>query len=291
MTHWILLFGKVRNQMKYLGNLHGGKGRPGWHIECSTMILANLGQTIDIHGGGKDLVFPHHENEIAQSEALTGKPLAQIFSHSGLVKINGQKMSKSLGNTLTIKQALAKYNKEVIRYAMLEKHYSSDIDLTDELFALAERQLYYFYKTIMHVGVGVLDNPGTIDIEKEFIDAMDDDFNTAKAISNIFTICKYLNTNPSKEIKDKLVKTYEILGLLQQNPQIFINELKDKYLTKLGINKNEIDELVNKRTEAKNNKDFETADKIRKELTKKGILLNDSKEGTNWDIEELFSNI
>ena len=125
-----------------------GNGRPGWHIECSCMVLHNLGETIDIHGGGKDLIFPHHENEIAQSEALTGKPLANYWMHNGLIKINGQKMSKSLGNSLTIKHALELYNPEVIRYAIVSKNYSSDIDLGESEFAIAEKHLYYFYNTI-----------------------------------------------------------------------------------------------------------------------------------------------
>ncbi len=126
-----------------------GKGRPGWHIECSAMVLHHLGETIDIHGGGKDLIFPHHENEIAQSEALTGKKFAKYWSHCGLVKINGEKMSKSLGNSLTIRDALQKYNYEVIKYVILSKHYASDMDLLDGDFSLAESHMYYFYSTLM----------------------------------------------------------------------------------------------------------------------------------------------
>ena len=125
-----------------------GKGRPGWHIECSVMALNTLGETIDIHGGGRDLIFPHHENEIAQSEAYTGKHFANCWSHCGLIKINGEKMSKSLGNSLTIRDALKMYNYEVIKYVMLSKHYGSDVDILDEDYTLAEKHLYYFYNTI-----------------------------------------------------------------------------------------------------------------------------------------------
>ena len=126
-----------------------GKGRPGWHIECSVMALNTLGETIDIHGGGRDLMFPHHENEIAQSEALTGKPFARYWSHCGLIKINGEKMSKSLGNSLTIRDALKMYNFEVLKYVMFSKHYGSDVDILDSDYQLAESHMYYFYNTII----------------------------------------------------------------------------------------------------------------------------------------------
>ena len=218
-----------------------GEGRPGWHIECSTMVLKNLGETIDIHGGGKDLIFPHHENEIAQSEDLTGKPFAKYWSHCGLIKINGEKMSKSLGNSLSIRDALKKYNYEVIKFVMYSKHYTSDMDLLDKDFALAEKHLYYFYNTIkamkefINLYNGNKDGEALEDdisesIIPNFIEVMDDDFNSAAALSNLHSIFKYVNVimkNAKKNNREKTANTlakilanvkevYGILGLFDQ---------------------------------------------------------------------------
>ena len=291
-----------------------GKGRPGWHIECSVMALNTLGETIDIHGGGKDLVFPHHENEIAQTEALTEKEFAKYWSHCGLIKINCEKMSKSLGNSLTIRDALKKYNYEVIKYVMFLKHYTSDIDLLDNDYTLAERHLYYFYNTISNIEKLLLENkvenvdnflPDDISesIKTNFVEAMDDDFNTTVALSELYSIFKYLNNaikkmnkgnkeqtlNTIKRVVINLKEVYSILGLFEQVPANFIAELKNKYIKELDISENEIIELVNKRLDAKKNKDFETADNIRNELNDKGIILNDTKEGTTWDLKGLYT--
>ena len=291
-----------------------GKGRPGWHIECSVMALNTLGETIDIHGGGKDLVFPHHENEIAQTEALTEKEFAKYWSHCGLIKINGEKMSKSLGNSLTIRDALKKYNYEVIKYVMFLKHYTSDIDLLDNDYTLAERHLYYFYNTISNIEKLLLENkvenvdnflPDDISesIKTNFVEAMDDDFNTTVALSELYSIFKYLNNaikkmnkgnkeqtlNTIKRVITNLKEVYSILGLFEQVPAEFITELKNKYIKELDISENEIIELVNKRLDAKKNKDFEIADNIRNELNDKGIILNDTKEGTTWDLKGLYT--
>lgn len=291
-----------------------GPGRPGWHIECSAMILNNLGESIDIHGGGKDLIFPHHENEIAQSEALTGKPLTKYWSHCGLIKINGEKMSKSLGNSLTIRDALEKYNYEVIKYVMFSKHYTSDIDLLDGDFALAENHMYYFYTSIGAMKEFIANNKNSEvtalrqdDISEtiipEFIKYMDDDFNTAAALANLHGIFKYVN-NVMKQTKQKeetantlekilanIEEVYGVLGLFEQEPEAFTTELKKKYLEKLEIEELYIEEQINKRTEAKKNRDFEQADKIRSELDEKGIILMDSKEGTSWNVKALFNAI
>ena len=291
-----------------------GKGRPGWHIECSTMVLNNLGETIDIHGGGKDLIFPHHENEIAQSEALTDKKFAKYWSHCGLVKINGEKMSKSIGNSLTIRDALNKYNYEIIKYVMLSKHYTSDIDLLDSDFSLAESHMYYFYSTIdsMQKYINTYkedikeyrDDDISEKIISEFIENMDDDFNSAAAISNLYGIFKYVN-NAMKTAKkgerqktantiDKILKNvkevYGIIGLFEQDPEKFLSEMKSKYLLKLDINVDFVNNKIMERAEAKKIKDFETADLIRTELDNKGIILMDTIEGTKWDIKELFTS-
>ena len=291
-----------------------GKGRPGWHIECSAMILNTLGETIDIHGGGRDLLFPHHENEIAQSEALTGKKLANYWSHCGLIKINGEKMSKSLGNSLSIRDALKKYNYEVIKYVLLSKHYATDMDIHDSDYKIAEEHMYYFYSTIKKMNEFIMANAGdangeTLDNETlknivpKFIEVMDDDFNSALAISNLHIIFRDINNmmktankgnvlivaNTLAKALEDIKSVYKILGFFEQDPDEFISEMKEKYLSKLNITINEIENKITKRAEAKKNKDYETADAIRAELDKKGILLNDTKNGTTWDIKELYS--
>ena len=250
-----------------------GNGRPGWHIECSAMALDTLGETIDIHGGGRDLLFPHHENEIAQSEALTGKMLAKYWTHCGLIKINGEKMSKSLGNSLTIRDALNMYNYEVIKYVMFCKHYASDMDILDSDFQLAENHMYYFYSTIKNMKEFIaLNEDSSIDkvledeipnsIISKFIEAMDDDFNTAVVIANLHTIFKYANNimksakkdnksivaNTLKKILEDINEVYSgVLGLFEQQPEEFISNMKQKYLKKLKIDvnymKSEIDWL------------------------------------------------
>ena len=290
-----------------------GKGRPGWHIECSCMALDNLGETIDIHGGGRDLIFPHHENEIAQSEALTGKTFANIWSHCGLIKINGEKMSKSLGNSLTIRDALKLYNYEVLKYVMLSKHYSTDIDILDSDYVLAEKHIYYVYNTIklMQEFINnyngndngeIIANEITDTIKEKFIEAMDDDFNTPSAIANLHVVFKYINNlikssnkQTRESIANTLVKTlkdlkevYSVLGFFGQEPDKFINELKEKYLKKIDLDEAYITEKINLRKEAKQNKDYDLADKIREELGNQGIILNDTPDGTLWDIKELY---
>lgn len=291
-----------------------GPGRPGWHIECSAMAINNLGETIDIHGGGKDLVFPHHENEIAQSESFTGKTFANVWSHCGLIKINGEKMSKSLGNSLTIRDALKKYDYEVIKYVMHSKHYTSDIDLLDKDFALAESQMYYFYNTIKAMKEYIAQFGGTVNgqsidgdisegIVPKFVEVMDDDFNTAAAISELHGIFKFANSimksakkgnrvlaaNSLAKILAALSEVYSILGLFTEDPDTFISNMKAKYLTKTDVSVEEIEAKIAQRAEAKKAKDFETADAIRAELEGKGIILNDTREGTVWDFKALYN--
>lgn len=289
-----------------------GKGRPGWHIECSVMALDTLGQTIDIHGGGRDLLFPHHENEIAQSEALTGKKFANIWSHCGLIKINGEKMSKSLGNSLTIRDALKKYDYETIKYVMFSKHYGSDVDLSDNDYSLAENHLNYFYTSIKEMNKYIKDNlVKEYDVKDDiadsiipkFVENMDEDFNTTASIANLYNIFKYAN-NIMKTSKDKtkedianilrkilknVHEVYSVLGLFDQNPDEYITKLKNKYLKELDIDEENIKQEIEKRAKAKQNRDFEKADKIRNDLEAKGIILKDSKEGTSWDFKSLYN--
>ena len=287
-----------------------GEGRPGWHIECSAMVLNTLGETIDIHGGGKDLIFPHHENEIAQSEALTGKPLANYWIHNGLVKINKKKMSKSLGNSLTIKDALSRYNPEVIKYAIVSKSYATEIDLKDSEFVLAEQHMYYFYNTLkaidnflaVNTEMKEVQNEVADNIEVKFREAMDDDFNTPVAVANLFADFKYVNNllkdnkipNDEKayilnKIKTQIIKLYNILGIFYAETDALLADLKNKYINKLGLSIEEIEQKIADRTLAKQEKNYGLADEIRAELDGKGIILNDSKEGTTWDIKELYS--
>lgn len=290
-----------------------GPGRPGWHIECSVMALDTLGENIDIHGGGRDLLFPHHENEIAQSEALTGKKFANYWSHCGLIKINGEKMSKSLGNSLTIRDAIKMYNYEVIKYLMFSKHYTSDMDILDNDFKIAESHMYYFYTTIKAMKKYIQENDGKVDGEKfkeeipetiinKFTEAMDDDFNTVLAIANLHLTFKYINNlmktakkgnkqiaaNTIAKILKDLNEVYSILGFFMQEPDEFIKEMRSKYLEKLNIDEKTIMEKIEERQKAKNEKDFETADAIREELEKSGIILNDTVQGTTWDLKELY---
>lgn len=290
-----------------------GKGRPGWHIECSVMALNTLGETIDIHGGGRDLVFPHHENEIAQSEALTGKTFAKYWSHCGLVKINGEKMSKSLGNSLTIRDALKMYNYEVLKYVMFSKHYCSDIDILDSDYQVAEKHMYYFYNSLSNMYNFIdtyqgndkgekIESDIASTVREKFIEAMDDDFNTSVALANLHTVFKYAN-NLMKAVKkdnkqqiantlvfivNQIKEAYSVLGFFEQEPKKFISELQEKYLQKLNLEIEYIENKILKRAEAKRNKEFELADTIRKELEEKGIMLNDTIEGTSWDIKTLY---
>jgi len=195
-------------------------------------------------------------------------------------------MSKSLGNSMTIKQALEKYDKEVLRYAMLSKHYSSDLDLNEHEFALAEKHMYYFYNSLN----SIQETDDDYSIKESFVEAMDDDFNSALAIANLFDIFKYTNSNKQVgKVKTEIKELYKILGLFQQEPQKFLDKLKNKHLDKLGLSKEYIELQINSRTLAKQNKDYKTADEIRNKLLEQGIIINDSKNGTTWDIKELYS--
>jgi cysteinyl-tRNA synthetase len=290
-----------------------GKGRPGWHIECSTMSIKYLGETFDIHGGGKDLIFPHHENEIAQSEAFTGKPFAKYWIHNGLVTINGQKMSKSLGNFITIREAVQKYDSEIIRYSIISNSYSSNIDLGDGTFDNAEKRMYYFYKTLEDTGKYIRqnsDNGGVClneelvgKIKSDFIDAMDNDFNTALAISNFSGIFKYINellknnklksedkALTLKQILNNLYEISNVLGLFTYEPQKFTTKVREKYIESNNLNVKEIEAIIEKRLEAKRNKDYAAADNLRNQLSDMKVIIKDIGNVTEWDIKDLYFN-
>lgn len=261
-----------------------GDGRPGWHIECSAMNMQAFGEQIDIHGGGRDLIFPHHENEIAQTEALTGKRFAKYWIHNGLIKVNGQKMSKSLGNSLLLADLLAEYSPETIKFALLQTNYRGDINVTDNLFPEAEKHLYGFYKVMADAKRAGAALDGTdAALDAEFDSAMDDDFNTAKALADLFGIFKRAaamlregDAAGANNLLGQVKKTYGLLGLFRSEPEEFIARCDAKHHSSVP---EDIAELVKKRAEAKAAKDWATADAIRAEITAKGWSVKDTKDG------------
>ncbi len=260
-----------------------GKGRPGWHIECSTMNKKAFGDRIDIHGGGRDLIFPHHENEIAQSEALTGKPFANYWIHNGLIKVNGQKMSKSLNNSLFLKDLLDEFSEETIKFALLQTNYRGDINITDNLFKEAEKHLLDFYKlfSLAEDKNIKLDGENKV-IDDEFNACMDDDFNTALAISNLYgyfkSIKNKLNSNDASVGNDlnQIKNTYSLLGLFETDPKAFIS----KYEKTVEIPK-EILELAEKMQNARLVKDYALADSLRAEIGDKGYTVQITKDSVS----------
>lgn len=276
-----------------------GKGRPGWHIECSTMSTKYLGETLDIHGGGKDLRFPHHENEIAQSESLTGKRFSNYWLHNGLVKVNGQKMSKSLGNGILLQDLLIEYDSDVIKLALLQNNYKSDLNITEGMFENCEKKIYLLYKVFDHIDrvgkdyVANKDSKYYKEIKEKFIEAMDNDFNTSLAISDAFNYISQLSQMIDKknhvqdmvDIKAALVDIYNVLELFQEDPKIVLKKIREKYLNLNGITEEKILDLIEQRKQMKESKDYSSADRIREMLTNNGVLIKDIREGTEWDIE------
>ena len=259
-----------------------GEGRPGWHIECSTMNKKAFGEQIDIHGGGRDLIFPHHENEIAQTEALTGKQFAKYWIHNGLIKVNGQKMSKSLGNSLFLKDLLDKYSPEVIKFALLQTNYRGDINVTDNLFPDAEKHIYEFYKTIQAVEekFGVSDGLNA-QIDDDFNKAMDDDFNTALAISNLFGYFKMIKQKIASGDKtasddvNQIKKTYSLIGLFTTDAKAFTTEYEKKAVADIP---EEVVALAEERLNARKEKNWAKSDELRDKLTALGYTVKDGKD-------------
>ena len=261
-----------------------GQGRPGWHIECSTMNRKAFGDQIDIHGGGRDLIFPHHENEIAQTEALTGKQFASYWIHNGLIKVNGQKMSKSLGNSLFLKDLLDRYSPETIKFALLQTNYRGDINVTDNLFPDAEKHLYEFYKIIDAVdcAFGKVQD-GNEQIDKAFNDAMDDDFNTALAISNLYGLFKVVKSKLNAGDKgaaadvNQIRKTYSLIGLFNTDAKEFIADFDKKNPVEQAPE--EVVKLAEERFNARKNKDWAKSDELRDKIAQLGYLVKDAKDG------------
>lgn len=257
-----------------------GKGRPGWHIECSAMNYYHLGEQIDIHGGGRDLIFPHHENEIAQTECLTGKPFAKYWVHNGLLKLNGQKMSKSLGNVISIQELLEKYGAEVIRFGILQTNYKNDINITDNLFPEAEKHMLDFYKVLAEVEkLNINSSKLNSAIDEEFNQSMDDDFNTAKALANLFGYFKTMKLKLAQkddsvvEDYNAIKKTYSLLGLFTEDAKSFI----EKHSLVQAIPA-EVLELANKRLQARKEKNFALSDALREQIKAFGYEIKDNKE-------------
>lgn len=250
------------------------------------MNRAAFGDQIDIHGGGRDLIFPHHENEIAQSEALTGKKFVKYWIHNGLIKVNGQKMSKSLGNSLLLEDLLKKYSAETIKFALLQTNYRADINVTDDLFPTAEKHLVDFYRVLEEAEKsGLESSKKTEKIGEDFVNCMDDDFNTALAISNLFgyfkTVRKKLKDGDVTAIEDinAIRENYDILGLFRADAKEFLKKY-DKADAEDNVSvPEEIFALAEKRKAAKAEKNYALADEIRKEIADKGFILVDTKDG------------
>jgi len=265
------------------------KGRPGWHIECSVMSKKYLGDEIDIHAGGEDLIFPHHENEIAQSEAANGKQFARYWMHNGFLNIDNKKMSKSLGNFFTVRDIGEKYDLQILRFFMLSAHYRSPLNFSAELMEAAKNGLERIVTCVSNLNflsekakteemsAGEKEQAAqAAEFEKKFDEAMDDDFNTADAVSAIFELVKFANTNADegssvafiRALKDEIVTLADICGLtVERGPEILDSE---------------IEALIAQRQEARKEKNFARADEIRDMLAEKGIILEDTREGVKW---------
>ncbi len=281
-----------------------GKGRPGWHIECSAMSSRFLGETFDIHGGGKDLIFPHHENEIAQSEGAFGKPFARYWIHNGFVNINKEKMSKSLGNFVIIKDVVKAYHPEAVRLFLLSNHYRSPIDFSDQNMQEAGNALEKLYAAVNRMDETLENcpepsNPPEDDLWTRFCDAMDDDFNTAQGIGILFDGVRTLNRildeqqgllseetrNLVCSYRRDILKIGGILGILSQAPAVYFEGKKTEGLEKKSLSADSIEKLINDRKQARINRNWAEADRIRKLLEDMNVILEDRPGGTLWKIK------
>ncbi|MBC16039.1 MAG: cysteine--tRNA ligase [Desulfovibrio sp.] len=287
-----------------------GQGRPGWHLECSAMSEKYAPLPLDIHGGGQDLSFPHHENEIAQSEAATGKPFANYWVHNGFVQINSEKMSKSLGNFFTIRDILAKFLPETLRYFLLTMHYRSPLDFSFEALEEAEKGIKRVYSALAQIDVELSKSKwkksplpeelvAELDaIEQHFTEAMEDDMNTAGALGHVFSairlagrIAEDKNLRKSEggrdlftRIKDDMKQWGEVLGIFERDPAEFLTELRDNRAARADIDPAKVEALIEARQAARKDKDFEKSDSIRDELAAMQVIVKDTPQGATWDV-------
>jgi cysteinyl-tRNA synthetase len=285
-------------------------GRPGWHIECSAMSRTILGDTIDIHGGGIDLIFPHHENEVAQSEGATGKPFVKYWMHNNMLNFGNQKMSKSLGNVRTARSFLEQYNGEILKYMNLSVHYRSTSDFSQDGIELAISTLARFYSALSWADKLTREPGQLVPVPEKFqqaIDAankgieeaLDDDFNTPEVIARIFEVMRLFNNlcrTPGKVTPEKkaiaevffhwLRDKGQMMALFQELPGEFLRKLDDMLLQKSGISRDQVDKLVGERMEARLLKDFARADELRTQLSGMGIAVQDSLQGTEWEVHK-----
>jgi len=273
-----------------------GRGRPGWHVECSAMATSLLGQPFDIHGGGEDLIFPHHENEIAQSEGATDAPFVRVFLHNSFVRLNEEKMSKSLGNVFGIREVTDLVSAEALRLFLVSTHYRSPMDFSLQTIEEAFRALIRLYETLArvdaatgapHPEAGPL-LPPTPRLQP-FVAAMDDDLNTARAVAVLFDLAREANrlldageVAAAAEVRHDLAKIGAVLGIGEENPARFLDGERDRALSRAGVTRGEIDQLIAERAEARRAKNWNRADEIRKGLSEKGIALEDASGRTTW---------
>jgi len=260
-----------------------GEGRPGWHIECSAMSTGCLGNHFDIHGGGLDLQFPHHENEIAQSEAATGEKFVNVWMHNGFVRVDEEKMSKSLGNFFTIREVLKKYDPEVVRFFILNSHYRSPLNYSDKHLDEAKAALTTLYTALR--GLDVANGLDETEYERRFNSAMDDDFNTPEAIAVLFEVAREINrlrrdgeTEQAIKLASVLIKLGSHLGLIERVADDFLQSGVTESLPE-----SEIDQMILARQVAKQTKNWGESDRIRDELAEQGVVLEDRPDGTtDW---------
>ena len=263
-----------------------GSGRPGWHIECSAMSMHHLGDQIDIHGGGNDLIFPHHENEIAQTESATGKSFARYWVHNGMMQLSGEKMSKSLGNLVTIEDFLAEHEGDVLRMMVLNSSYRNPLTFGDEIITQAEKALERLRLSLRPAADGNIDQGEPVenlrqqmeDTRKGFVECMDDDFNTAGALGHLFDLVRVINQAKDADVTAGIIA--EGQAILSELMTVF--GLREKHIETAGEVRPFIELLINLRRELRQQKLWDLSDKIRADLTDLGVLLEDSKDGTTW---------
>lgn len=275
-----------------------GNGRPGWHIECSAMSMCHLGNHFDIHGGGGDLIFPHHENEIAQSEAATGEKYVNYWLHTGFINVNGEKMSKSLGNFLTIRDALKDYHPEVIRLLVISSHYRNPIDFSDRILKDTKKKLLRFYQALYRAQIFIDPTKSLDQVQYSahpslltFNQAMNDDFNTLEALVVCFDLLKQLNIALKDENQNQVIENYHlliwignILNIFQYDPEKILKHSASEQDSPLS--EQEIQEAILARNTARTNKQYALADQIRQKLLKSGILLEDTQTQTIWRLNQ-----